>query len=65
MMWVTARNFAIHNEVGKAYFQKLRSRGSAYDASCCKIAAKLVRIAFSMLRNGKAYDESKAFQHSA
>jgi len=61
MMWITARNFANFTEVGKAYFQKLRSRGASYDAAICKIASKLVRIAFSMLRDGAAYDENKAF----
>lgn len=61
IMWITARNFAIHNETGKLYFQKLRRKGLSYDAAICKIAAKLVRIAFSMLRSGREYDESKAF----
>jgi transposase len=63
MMWITARNFANLNDTGKAYFQKLRSKGFAYDAAMCKIAAKLVRIAFCMLRDGTEYDGNKAFQY--
>jgi transposase len=62
MMWITARNFANFNEIGKSYFQKLRSKGFPYDAAICKIAAKLVRIAFCLLRDGSEYDETKAFQ---
>lgn len=61
MMWITARNFAHHTSIGKAYFQKLTSKGLSYDAAIVKIAAKLVRIAFSMLKSGKAYDEKLAF----
>ena len=64
-MWITARNFAMHNPIGKTYFQKLRSRGMAYDAALCKVAAKLVRIAFTLLKSGDAYDETKAFQSAS
>ncbi|MBI1927997.1 IS110 family transposase [Candidatus Poribacteria bacterium] len=65
MMWITARNFAEHAAKGNAYFQQLRNKGVSYDAAICKIAAKLVRVAFSMLKSGKGYDEKIAFQHVA
>jgi transposase len=65
MMWLTARNFAEHTTTGKAYLKQLRSLGVSYDAAMCKIAAKLVRVAFSMLKSGKAYDEHIAFQQTA
>ncbi len=61
MMWITARNFAHHTSSGKAYFQKLQSKGVSYDAAIVKIAAKLLRVAFRMLKSGEAYDENKAF----
>ena len=61
MMWMTARNFAHHTQIGKAYFQRLKTKGFADDATVCQRAAKLVRIAFVMLKRGKAYDEKKAF----
>ena len=65
MMWITARNFAHHTSCGKAYFHKLQSRGVSYDAAIVKIAAKLLRVAFRMLKSGEAYDESKAFPSAA
>jgi transposase len=62
MMWITARNFANFNDIGKAYYKNLRRKGFPYDGAICKIASKLVRIAFCMLRDGSEYDETKAFQ---
>jgi len=61
MRGITARNFAEQTATGKAYFQKLKSKGVSYDAAMCKIAAKLVRVAFSMLNSGKASDDTFAF----
>ena len=41
------------------------SKGSSYDAAIVKIAAKLLIVAFRMLRSGEAYDENNAFPSAA
>jgi transposase len=61
MMWLCAKNFAFHTEEGKAYFTRLRERGASFDAAICKIAAKLVRAAYAMLRDKSSFDAKLVF----
>ena len=63
MMWLAAKNFAYHTEVGKAYFTKLREKGFSFDAAICKIAAKLVRAAYAMLRDKSSFEMKLVFPH--
>jgi hypothetical protein len=46
---------------GKAYFNKLKQRGFSHDAAICKIAAKLVRTAYAMLRDKSSFNVILAF----
>jgi len=61
MMWLCAKNFAFHNDGGKTYFAKLKERGFSYDAALCKIAAKLVRAAYAMLKDKSSFDVKLVF----
>jgi transposase len=61
MMWLCAKNFAFHTKEGKAYFATLRQRGFSFDAAICKIAAKLVRAAYAMLRDKSSFDVKLVF----
>jgi transposase len=62
MMWLCAKNFALHTKEGKAYFATLRQRGFSFDAAICKIAAKLVRAAYAMLRDKSSFDVTLVFR---
>jgi transposase len=61
MMWLSAKNFAFHTQEGKNYFTLLRERGVSFDAAICKIAAKLVRAAYAMLRDKSSFDVKLVF----
>ena len=62
IMWLVARNWSRYVLQGNRLFRKERDENKlSYDAAICVIAAKLVRIAFAMARDGSHFDMSKAF----
>ena len=61
IMWLSAKNFAFHTQQGKNYFTILRERGVSFDAAICKIAAKLVRAAYAMLRDKSSFEVKLVF----
>jgi transposase len=62
IMWLVARNWSRYVSQGNRLFRKERDENKlSYDAAICVIAAKLVRIAFAMARDGSHFDMSKAF----
>jgi hypothetical protein len=61
-MWLVARNWSRYVSQGNRLFRKERDENKlSYDAAICVIAAKLVRMAFAMARDGSHFDMSKAF----
>ena len=62
IMWLVARNWAVYTPEGHALVHKeMHENGLAYDGAICVLAAKLVRIAFAMLRDGSHFDRQRAF----
>jgi transposase len=62
IMWLVARNWSRYVSKGNRMFRKERDENKlSYDAAICVIAAKLVRVAFAMARDGSHFDISKAF----
>ena len=62
MMWLVGRNWSRFVSQGRQLFlRELQQRRRPYDAAVCVVAAKLVRIAFAMARDGSHFDPSKAF----
>jgi hypothetical protein len=62
IMWLVARNWSRFVAQGNRMFRKERDENQlSYDGAICVIAAKLVRIAFAMARDGSHFDMSKAF----
>lgn len=61
MMWLVGRNWSHFVPQGNQLFHKERERGRSYDAAVCVVAAKLVRIAFAMVRDGSHFEMGKAF----
>jgi len=56
-LWLAARNWSLYTPEGRAWFRKERQQHHlSYDGAVCAIAAKLVRIAFAMLRDGSHFD---------
>jgi transposase len=64
IMWLVARNWSRYVEEGRRLYRQERDVNKlSYDAAICVIAAKLVRIAFAMARDGSHFDMTKAFPH--
>jgi transposase len=62
IMWLVARNWAEYTSEGRALVRKVRRRNElSYDGAICVLAAKLVRIAFAMVRDGSHFDMRRAF----
>lgn len=61
IMWLAAKNFAFHTKEGRTYYALLRTRGFSFDAAICKIAAKLIRAAYAMLRDKSSFDVKLVF----
>jgi transposase len=62
MMWLVASNWCKYTSQGRKLFLKERQlHKRSFDAAICIVAAKLVRIAFAMLRDGSHFDIAKAF----
>jgi transposase len=62
MMWLVGHNWSRFMPQGRQLFLKqLRQYRRSYDAAVCVVAAKLVRIAFAMVRDGSHFDITKAF----
>ncbi|MDH7474013.1 MAG: hypothetical protein QHJ74_08410, partial [Anaerolineae bacterium] len=62
IMWLVARNWSRFVLQGRRMFKKeFYANKLSYDGAICVIAAKLVRIAFAMARDGSHFDMSKAF----
>lgn len=62
MMWLIGRSWSHYVAEGRQLFLKERQEHQRpYDAAVCVVAAKLVRIAFAMLRDGSHFDLAKAF----
>jgi transposase len=62
MMWLVGRNWSRYVKQGRQLFLKERQQNKrSYDAAVCVVAAKLVRIAFAMVRDGSHFDIDKAF----
>ena len=60
--WLVARNWSRFVPQGRRMFQKeFYVNQLSYDGAICVIAAKLVRIAFAMVRDGTHFDMAKAF----
>ncbi len=62
MMWLVGRNWSRFVSQGrKLFLRELQQHRRPYDAAVCVVAAKLVRIAFAMARDGSHFDLAKAF----
>lgn len=62
MMWLVGRNWSRYVPQGRQLFlHELQQQHRSYDAAVCVVAAKLVRIAFAMVRDGSHFDITKAF----
>ncbi len=62
IMWLAARNWALYTTQGRAFVQKeMEQHDLSYDGAICALAAKLVRIAFAMVRDGSHFDIEQAF----
>jgi hypothetical protein len=62
MMWMVARNWSRFVPEGHHLFKKEGYINKlSYDDAICVIAAKLVRMAFAMARDGSHFDASQAF----
>lgn len=62
IMWLVARNWAQYTPQGRSVFRKEFYKNKlSYDGAICVLAAKLVRIAFAMVRDGSHFDINKAF----
>jgi transposase len=62
IIWLVARNWSRFVAQGYRLYRKERDVNKlSYDAAICVIAAKLVRIAFAMARDGSHFDMTKAF----
>jgi transposase len=62
MMWLVGRNWSRYVQQGRQLFLKERQQHRrSYDAAVCVVAAKLVRIAFAMVRDGSHFDIDKSF----
>ena len=62
MMWLVANNWCKFTPQGRKLFQKERLQHKrSFDAAVCIVAAKLVRIAFALLRDNAHFDITKAF----
>ncbi len=62
MMWLVGHNWSRYVPQGRRLFLKERQQHQrSYDAAVCVVAAKLVRIAFAMVRDGSHFDIDKAF----
>jgi transposase len=61
-MWLVGRSWSHYVAEGRQLFLKERQdHQRPYDAAVCVVAAKLVRIAFAMVRDGSHFDLAKAF----
>jgi transposase len=61
-MWLVGRSWSQYVAEGRQLFLKERQEHQRpYDAAVCVVAAKLVRIAFAMLRDGSHFDLAQAF----
>ena len=61
MMWMAARNWSRFVPQGRQLFKKERYVNKlSYDGAICVVAAKLVRMAFAMARDGSHFDMSTA-----
>jgi transposase len=62
ILWLVARNWSRYVSQGQRMYRKERDENKlSYDGAICVIAAKLVRIAFAMARDGSHFDMDKAF----
>jgi transposase len=62
MMWLVGRSWSHYVTEGRQLFLKERQEHQRpYDAAVCVVAAKLVRIAFAMVRDASHFDLAKAF----
>ena len=62
IMWLVGRNWSRFVPQGRRLYLKERNQHKrSYDAAVCVVAAKLVRIAFAMVRDGSHFDIDKAF----
>jgi transposase len=62
IMWLVARNWSRFVSQGSRMYRKERDENKlSYDGAICVIAAKLVRMAFAMARDGSHFDMSNAF----
>ena len=62
MMWLVGRSWSRYVSQGHQLFlRELQQRKRPYDAAVCVVAAKLVRIAFAMVRDGSHFDIERAF----
>lgn len=62
IMWLVARNLAQYTPQGRTIFKReFYKKNLSYDGAICVLAAKLVRIAFAMVRDGSHFDINKAF----
>ena len=60
--WLLARNWSCYVSQGCRMFKKeFYVNKLSYDGAICVIAAKLVRMAFAMVRDGAHFDMNKAF----
>jgi len=61
-MWLVAHNWAEYIAEGRTLVRKeMEQNGLSYDVAICVLAAKLVRIAFAMVRDGSHFDMKQAF----
>jgi transposase len=62
MMWLVARNWAQYRPEGRDFFKRqVYAYHRSYDAGIVMLAAKLLRAAYAMLRDGSHFDLDKLF----
>jgi len=60
-LFQSAWGACMHYDYIKAYYDHLKSQGRKHVEALCIIARKLLRIAYEVIVNGKAYDANIAF----
>lgn len=60
ILWLAARNWSMYTPEGRACLRKeFQQHHLSYDGAVCAVAARLVRIAFAMLRDGSHFDPKR------
>ncbi|PNR99617.1 hypothetical protein X927_05260 [Petrotoga mexicana DSM 14811] len=55
-VYIAATTAIQNNEYFKNYYMKLRTRGKSHTVAMLAVVGKLLRIIYSLVKNGKKYD---------